>query len=84
MNDYNNSLKSFNQSLKLNPNNLKTLKNKMILLSEMGDLEESLTYCNKILQIDEEDINVWNFKLDILQKLNKYEGVCPLINFLIF
>lgn len=73
MNDYNNSLKSFNQSLKLNPNNLKTLKNKMILLSEMGDLEESLTYCNKILQIDEEDINVWNFKLDILQKLNKYE-----------
>ena len=43
------------------------------MLSEMGDLEESLTYCNKILQIDEEDINVWNFKLDILQKLNKYE-----------
>lgn len=73
MKDYENSLKCFDESLKINPYNLSALKNKMVLLFEINNLKESLNYCDKIFQICEDDIDVWNLKLEILQKLERYD-----------
>ncbi len=73
MDDYENSFKCFDESLKLCPHNLSALKNKMVLLFEINNLEESLNYCEKIFQIYEDDIDVWNLKLEILKKLKRYD-----------
>ena len=54
--------------LDLNPNNLEAKKYLSRCFFKMNDYDESIKYCNQILEINPRDIEILEFKEDVMEK----------------
>lgn len=80
LNRFEEALKSYDNSLKIDPNRINVLNNKGIVLSNLSRYEEALNSYNKSLKINLTDIDVLNNKVDALINLNRFEEALDVIN----
>lgn len=70
MGDYDEALKFFNESLKLNPRDSETLYHKALSLGNLGEFKKALKVIDKAIKINPDDYRFWNDKGNFLTRLN--------------
>ena len=65
------TLQYFDKALAIQPNNVKALYNKGLVLGSLGNYTEAIKYYDKALAIQPNDFDVQNNKANALAKLGK-------------
>jgi YVTN family beta-propeller protein len=69
---YNESIKYYEASIKLEPNNIDSWYNKGLALSNLGQYEEAIKCYDRVIEINPDYIPVWNIKGNALNYLGKF------------
>lgn len=67
------ALEWYKKALSYEPNEPTALVNATIILQSQGNYAEALTYCNRLIDLDQDNSSVHYLKGTILQELNQYE-----------